>query len=268
MNIGDEVIAQVGDNYLYNSEIDDIIPNDVHEEDSVTMAEDYINKWIKRQLMVQKAEENLTVDQKNLSKEIEEYRNSLIIYRYKNELMRQKMDTSVTEAQILEYYEANQDNFKLGKNIVKAVFIKIPEEFAKPQQLKNWCKNPTDENIIELRDYCVQYAKSYDIFIDRWVDFEVVARNIPVEIDDTGQFLEKNSIIESTEDGYYYLVSIQDYKLKNELAPIEFVKENIKSLILNRRKIEFLKEVENNIYTEGIRKNKFKINKRETNEIE
>ena len=176
--------------------------------------------------------------------------------------MRQKMDTTVTEAQVQDYYEENKENFKLNKNIVKAIFVKVPEEFAQPEQLKAWSKSPTDEDIIELRDFCVQYAKSYDILTDNWVDFEVVARNIPTEIENMEQFLKSNKTIELTDEGYYYFVSILDFKLRNELAPAEFVTGNIKSLIINKRKIDFLKEVENNIYKEGIRKNKFRINER------
>ncbi|MFW6310026.1 MAG: hypothetical protein ACOC1D_02905 [Prolixibacteraceae bacterium] len=267
-NDGSDVIAEVGEIQLHLSEIAHVLPDDLEKEDSISMAQDYINKWIKRQLLIQKAEENLSVDQKDLSKELEEYRNSLIIYRYKNELMKQRMDTTVSEAQILEYYNANKENFKLSKNIVKAIFVKTPEEFAEPEQLIKWCTNPAEEDIIELRDYCIQYAKNYAFFTDNWVDFGLVAKSIPQQINNPEEFLKQNNRIELTEDGYYYLVSIQDYKLKNELAPVEFVADNIKNLIINKRKIEFLKEVENNVYTEGIRKNKFKINKRETNETE
>ncbi len=267
-NRDSDVIAEVGNIQLHLSEIAHVLPDNLEKEDSISMAHDYINKWIKRQLLIQKAEENLSVDQKDLSKELEEYRNSLIIYRYKNELMKQRMDTTVSEAQILEYYNANKENFKLSKNIVKAIFVKTPEEFAEPEQLIKWCTNPAEEDIIELRDYCIQYAKNYAFFTDNWVDFGLVAKSIPQQINNPEEFLKQNNRIELTEDGYYYLVSIQDYKLKNELAPAEFVADNIKNLIINKKKIEFLKEVENKVYTEGIRKNKFKINKRETNETE
>ncbi|MFW5831157.1 MAG: hypothetical protein ACOCVA_02820 [Prolixibacteraceae bacterium] len=181
-NDGSDVIAEVGETQLHLSEIAHVLPDDLEKEDSISMAQDYINKWIKRQLLIQKAEENLSVDQKDLSKELEEYRNSLIIYRYKNELMKQRMDTTVSEAQILEYYNANKENFKLSKNIVKAIFVKTPEEFAEPEQLIKWCTNPAEEDIIELRDYCIQYAKNYAFFTDNWVDFGLVAKSIPQQI--------------------------------------------------------------------------------------
>ncbi len=262
-----DVIAQVGEKQLFASEVNEVVPHQISREDSLILANDYVTKWVKRQLMLQKAEENLSLYQKDLTKELEEYRNSLIIYRYKNELMKQRMDTTVSEDQVQEYYEANTENFKLNKNIVKAIFIKIPNEFANPAQLKEMCSDISEEGINELRAYCLQYAKGFDIFTDSWVDFELVIKNIPEDIENPERFLTQNNKIELTDSGYYYLVTILDYKLKNELAPVEFVKGNIVNLLLNQRKIEFLKNLENNVYTEGVRTDKFKIIKRDANEI-
>lgn len=255
----DKVVAQVGEKKLFQSEISSIIPLEVEEQDSVLMANDYIRKWVKQELLINKANENLTLEQKNLTKEIEEYRNSLIIYKYKNELMNQQMDTLVTNRQIEQYYNANTDNFKLNSNIVKAIFIKIPKEVANPKLIKELADDNSEEGTNALREYCIQYAKSFDFFNNNWVDFEIVKKNMPGEITDESQFLARNNQVELNDSIYYYLVSIQDYKLKNDLAPVEYVETNIKNLILNKRKIEFLKQIEENIYKEGIRQNKFKI---------
>ena len=263
---GKKLVAEVGDKKLYSSDLNEIIPTGIEKEDSLVMAEDYIHKWIKKELLIQKAEENLTYDQKNVTRELEEYRNSLITYKYKNELMKQRMDTTVTDDQISDYYNEHSENFNLNRNIVKAIYIKIPTEYANPLQLKELCSNTTEEGLAEVREYCLQYAKGFDIFMDNWVDFEMVIKNIPKEIDDPERFLQQNKWIELEDSNYYYLVSIHDFKLKNEEAPMEYVKDNIKNLILNRRKIAFLKQVEDNVYTEGIRKNKFKIYNQENNE--
>ncbi len=252
-------IAKVGDNILYASDVSNFIPKNVSGEDSVLMADDYIHKWIKNELIIKKAEENLTSEQKDVSKEIKEYRNSLIIYKYKRELMRQKMDTSITEMEIENYYNQNSNNFKLNKNIVKAIYVKIPTEVANPEQLKLYCSDFSEENLNELKQYCLQYAKAFDIFNDNWMYFDIVLNNIPVEIDDQERFLNRNQIIEKTESDYYYLVCINDYRLAGQEAPIAFISTQIKELIINNRKIEFLKKVEDDIYQEGIKNRKIKI---------
>ncbi|WP_167618570.1 hypothetical protein [Maribellus sediminis] len=258
-SVQEKPVAQVGSHYLYPSDISRIMPANTSKEDSAILAGDYINKWVKQELMIQKANENLSDDQKNLTRELEEYRNSLIIYRYKNELVKQRMDTVVTPEQIEAFYTANQQTFLLDRCIVKAVFIKIPSELANPEQLKEMVKDDSEEGQSELRDYCMQYAKNFEIALDSWIDFAVLNRNLPENISDPESFLTRNNLKEMDDSNYYYLVSIHDYMLTNDLAPLEFVENNIKNLILNQRKIKFLRELENNIYTEGERQKKFKI---------
>lgn len=259
-------IAAVGEKKLMNKDLAEVIPDNLVENDSILMANDYIKKWVQKELLIQKAEENLSPEQKDVTKELEEYRNSLLIYKYKNELLKQRMDTTVSEQQIRAYYEKNKDNFNLNKNIVKAVFIKIPGDLANREQLKTYSDNTTVEGIAELREYCLQYAKGFDIFIDNWVEFDVVLKNLPQEIDNPENFVSNNKWIEMNDSTYFYLVNIHDYRLRNQQAPIEYVEKNIINLILNQRKIEFLKNIEKNVYTEGVRKNRFKIYNHKANE--
>jgi hypothetical protein len=267
-SVNEKVVAEVGAKKLVLSEVASVIPNNLETEDSIVMAEDYIRKWIRQELVLQKAEENLSAELKNVTRELEEYRKSLIIFRYKNELMAQRMDTVVNDSEILDYYTQNSENFKLSKPIVKAVFMKVPADFANPSILKELTSDTSAPGINEIRDYCLQYAKSFAIYSDQWIELDAVMQNLPVSVDNPEQFLRGNRFVEHTDSSYYYLVAIQDYMLRNDQAPVEYVADNIKSLILNRRKITFLKEVEDNIFREGRNKNSFKIYNSETDETE
>jgi len=262
----DTPIAKVGDKVLYQSNISEMLPKNSTSEDSILLVNDYINKWIKQQLLIQKADENLSPEQKNVDAELMAYRNSLIIYKYKNELIKQRLDTVVSSKEIEEYYTNHSADFNLNRCIVKAIFVQIPSDLANPELIKTMVDDTSDEGLAELREYCGQYAKKIDISIENWIDFQVLKNNLPIEIDEPERFLRENKLKEMNDSKYYYLVSIHDYKLTNDLAPIEFVENNIKNLILNQRKIKFLKEIEENVYTEGIRQNKFRIYNKETNE--
>lgn len=266
--VDDKVVAEVGGKKLILSEVAAIIPNNLEPEDSAAMAEDYIRKWVRQELVLQKAEENLSAELKNVTRELEEYRKSLIIFRYKNELMAQRMDTVVNNSEIQDYYTQNVENFKLAKAIVKAVFIKVPADFANPSMLKELTSDTSAPGINEIRDYCLQYAKSFGIYTDQWIELDAVMQNLPISVDNPEQFLSRNQFVEHTDSSYYYLVAIQDYMLRSAQAPVEYVADKIKSLILNRRKITFLKEVEDNIFREGRNKNSFKIYNSETDETE
>ncbi|QIA08750.1 hypothetical protein [Draconibacterium halophilum] len=261
----DEPVASVGEKVLYRSNVKEILPKGISAEDSISMSNNYIDKWIKQELLIQKADENLNAEQKDLHKELEEYRNSLIIYKYKNELIKQRMDTVVTNRQIEEFYNNNPSNFNLNHSIVKATFIMIPDDLADPTLVKELIDDTSPEGIDELREYCGQYAKKVNISADEWISFQMLKKNFPNEMEEEEAFLKQNKLYEMNDSNYYYIVSIHDYKLSNDLAPIEFVRNNIKNLILNKRKIEFLKEIEENIYTEGVRKKKFRKYDTKTN---
>ena len=171
------------------------------------------------------------------------------------------------KCEILEYYLEHADNFKLNRNIVKAIFMKIPADFANPEMLKKMSSNTTQEGMDEIRDYCLRYAKGFDIFTDRWVDLEKVMNNIPTSIDNAEQFLKQNRYIEYSDSSNFYLVTIHEYMLRGEQAPEDYVREDIKNLIINRRKIEFLNNLEEKIFQEAINRNSFKIYNAEKNEL-
>lgn len=254
-----EPIAQVENHVLTMEELAKNIPDYLDETDSSLWADDYIKRWIQSELLLLKAEENLKDELKDVSKELDEYRNSLIVYRYKNELMKQKMDTAVNEADILEYFNENRENFILNRNIVKAIYIKVPVEVSNPETLKDLCVSDDPEQLAKLNEYCVSYAKIYDRFNDQWVAADKVLENTPVEISNQQHFLERNRFVESSDMNYYYLVCIRDYRLSGKVSPLDYVYNDIRNLILSKQKMQFLKQIEKDVYQDGIDNKKVKI---------
>jgi hypothetical protein len=258
-------LAKVGDEVLFLSEVQSVIPDHITAEDSILLAADYIQKWIRTELLVKKAQENLTIAQRDVSRELEEYRNSLIIYRYQKELMAEKMDTSVTMNEITEYYEKHVETFPLNTDLVKAVYIKIPLQVSHPERARAFCENPSRESLREMQAFCSRYAVDYKFYTDQWIEAGTVFRDLPDVPGDLGSLISSDVSWETQDNQYYYLVCIYGHRMKGDSAPLEYVRENIKNLIINDRKTAFLKKIENDIYTEGVRNNKFKIYEYETN---
>ncbi|MFA5329983.1 MAG: hypothetical protein WC384_19455 [Prolixibacteraceae bacterium] len=262
-----EPVAKVGSNVLTLKELSDNIPNYLDETDSSLWADDYIKKWVQRELLLMKAEENLTSEMKDVNKELEEYRNSLLVYRYKTELVKQKMDTTVREADIQKYFSEHKESFILNRNIVKAIYIKVPVEVSSPENIKDLCASDDQESEAKLNEYCMSYAKAYDRFNDQWVAADLVLKNTPEEITDQNRFLQRNRFIESSDMNYYYIVCIRDYRLAGQVSPIEYVQNDIRNLILSKQKIEFIKQIDKDVYKEGLDNNKVKLFKIKNNRL-
>lgn len=256
---GDAVVAKVGDKLLLRRELASALQGGITKTDSVNQAKDYIQRWIKQELMLRMAEENLADDQKDVQHELDEYRTSLIIHRYQQQLISQKLDTAVTPADIRQFYDLNPQKFILDQHIVKAIYIEVPKNVAKVDQLKRWMSALDDKSRTELEKYSFQYATKFDYFNEQWIDFSQIRSRMPVSITSPDAALRRNSFIETYEGNKYYLAAIKDYRLIGDKAPFEFVKDRIANLILNNRKMELIDELQKNIYQKGKKENLFKI---------
>jgi hypothetical protein len=252
-------LAQVGEQILYQEDIEKVLPENIQDKDSTLWVDDFIKKWVRSKLVILNAEMNLSPEQKNVDRELEEYRNSLLTYRYKNELLAQKMDTVITEEEVNAYYEKRHNEFMLKDHIVKAVYLKIPLEVANPETVKSLTRDEDPRKLAQLDEYSVQYAKTYDRFEDKWVNSDHVLRQFPEEINDEKRLLKRNNFMESSDTDYYYFICIRDFRLRGQVAPLAYVESEIRNILLNERKIKFLRTIEDDIYNEGIASNKFKI---------
>lgn len=255
----EEPVARAFETYLYPSDLQKVIPSGTNAQDSIQMAKRYTETWVKDQLMKHRAEESLTEEQMDFEKQMEEYYRSLLIYTYRQKLLQQKMDTVVKESEMQAYYEENPNNFLLDRNIIKGTFVKIPLSAPQLDQLRRWSWNNRPEDLDQMENYCLTYAEKYSNFNDTWVDFASIKDQLPMRISDPERYLRSYRNIERTDSLYRYLVHFSEYLTVGEVAPLEMVQEDIITIILNKRKIQFIKELEHRVYTDGVSKNQFEI---------
>jgi len=252
-------LAKVSDKYLYDVDIKELFTSNLSQEDSVTIAKNFINEWVKKQLLLKKAELNLTEENNDIEKQIEDYRSSLLIFKYKQELINQKLDTVVTDQEIENYYNEYSANFVLNHNIVKVLFLMISKEAPEIDKVKRWYKSNNEENLSRLEDYCYQYATKFDDFNNDWIPFNNLLLELPINIDDQERYLRYNKYVETEDPLYYYFVKINEHSLKSTIQPLEYAKLKIKSIILNKRKFTFIEELENTVYNDALNHNEFII---------
>jgi len=255
----DPPVARVLSSYLYLSDLAEVVPEGSSEQDSIMIAKSYIETWVRNQLMLNRAEEALTDEQKDVEKKIEEYRSSLLIYSYRQKLLQQKLDTAVSEAEIAEYYENNVNNFILNDVIVKALYVKVPQSAPDLGNVRVWIRSATPENLDKLEKYSINYAEKFDLFDNSWVYFKTLMEQVPLNISQPDRFLRYNRNIETSDSLFHYFIHIADYKTEGDVKPIELVKKDIRSILLNKRKIQFYNRLEKQVYTEGANRNQFEI---------
>ncbi len=253
-------VAKVSDVVLYYDQIPGLILQGTSESDSIAIIRNYINKWAKKELVLRKAEDNLSPELKSqIEKQIDETKTDLVIYQYQRQMMLEKMDTLITEEEIESYYAANKNSFILSSNIVKTLFIKLPLETPNIYRIKLLSRSNNQTDLQELESICFQFAEKFDDFGENWITMDGLMVELQKEIENQESFLRRYTYYETTDSVYIYLLTIRDYKLRSSIAPYEYVKEDIKRIILNNRRFEFIKSLENGIYNEALKKNSFKI---------
>ena len=253
-------VAEVGNIILYWDEMPKLIQHGVNEADSAALFQNYINKWAKRQLLLKKAEDNLTPELKDeIAKQLEETRANLIIYQYQRQMMVEKLDTLLTDAELENYYTANENSFVLNSNIVKALFIKLPLETPDLNRIRLLARSNDQNDFQSLESDCYQFAEKFDDFNEDWVPMDRLSVELPQNIENEENFLKRNTFFETSDSSSVYLVLIRDYRLRSSLAPFEYVKDDIKRIIWNTRRFDFIQSLENGIYNDALKENSFKI---------
>jgi len=256
-NSSEEALARVYDSYLYASDIEGLVPAGSNTADSLMLVKSYVDNWIKSKLLLHQAEKNLTVGQKDFARQLQDYRNSLIIYKYETELINQNLDTVVKSSEIEEYYYNNQQNFQLKDNIVQAIYVKIDSDSPKARRIIQYAKSDRQRDRDSLELNCMRYAEDYQIIDDEWITFNDLMDRLPLDVYNQESYLRNNRFIQVTDEGYTYLVNILDYRLSESLSPLSQEYENIKSIILNVRKKVLIKQMQQRIYDEALKNEEF-----------
>ena len=248
----DKLLVTVYGDKLYFSDIQDLISPDLSSEDSLKLIQALCEKWAKEQLLVQKAKINLPLVLQDVQAQVESYEKSLLIYSYQKELLNQKLDTIVNYDEIESYYEKNKQNFILNDAVVRVNYIQLKKEVPYLWKVQRLFKKEDEESKLSLEDYCYQFADDYYLD-DSWLSVEDIFKVVPDSY--TSRNLYKGKSIEFADDDYYYFLHVKKYISKGSVSPLEMVSNQIHSIIINKRKIDFLKHVEMDLYQNALAKN-------------
>ena len=249
------VIVSIGNQSLTREELESYVPKGLSKQDSVTSAENFIQLWIQEELMYELASKNVA-DKKEIEHLVDNYRQSLIIYRYQEQLVQEKLSKVISSNDIKQYYEEHKENFKLDNPLIKGMFLKIPSNAPDIEDVRAWYKSTKTKDLENLNKYIVKNAASYDDFLDHWVDLESIKNKLPA-----GK-LEQNlpqRYIEVQDSSFVYFINIQDYLGSGDLEPIEHAEPYIKEILVNQKKADFIRNVENDLYNDALKKGRIKF---------
>ena len=253
-------IARVGDNYLYTQDLVKDMPLGLSALDSGRLIDKYIDDWIKKQLLIIKANEELSISEINIDRKVEDYRYALIMHEFEKIYIRSHLNTQVTQEEIESYYFERSENFLLKQNIVQCIFTKIPVSAPDITQIRRNIRNFPNTDIQDIKNYCYQFADLSFLDDSIWISLDELVVNTPLaSLQNKNQFLEKTIYSETRDESYIYLFRILEYKISDQIAPLEYVREDIENIIINKRKLALKKKLYETIYEEALKTKKFEV---------
>jgi len=241
-------LAKVNTSSLYLNDLKLFPFTGLSKPDSVVMMQNLINKWASNEVFYQQALNYLSEDELNVDKEIEDYKKDLITYKFQLKLIDEKLDTTISDAQIEEYYNANEQNFLLRSNIVKVLYVKTPVSIPNLDKLKKLCVSTNPKDAEQLKSLCIQYANNYFMNDNTWLMFDDLKKEIPQLKEVPDYSIQDGKIFEFTDANSYYFLKIIEVKSKNTLSPLNFEKNNIKNILLNQRKQKLITTIKKDFF--------------------
>ncbi|GAA4235856.1 peptidylprolyl isomerase [Postechiella marina] len=253
-------VARVNDTYLYFDDIESLVADGVSKEDSTLLVQNYINNWATEQLLVSGAVLNLSEDeQEAFNKLVKQYKNDLYTKAYIEALVKKNIDTAVSVAEANAYYDVNKEVFKLNEELLKFRYIHVDENMIDFDAIKTKFKRFNDEDKKELDSISIQF-KSYSLNDSIWIKVKQVVDKIPsINSENKNELLKKSNFVQLKDSLGVYLMQINDVLLRNDTAPLEYVKSTIDQIVINKRKLELIRELEKDITKDAIKNKQFEI---------
>lgn len=251
-------VARVLEHYLFEDDIRGLTTG-MSPEDSTVFIENYIYNWGKEQLLIYRAEYNLRDDQKEFDDLVTQYRNDLLKFAYIDKYVTEHLDTAIAEDEINTYYEEHSSDFELKENIVKAEYFIVEKTAPDLEKTKGWWRSGSDKNMEKFLDYVSIFAKEKSVGDTNWVRYSELAFRVPLQTYNQESLLSKNRKLLLEDSAKVFFVAINAYKIKDDVSPLPYVRTAVKSIILNKRKLELISKMEESLVNDAYDKKDFEI---------
>ena len=251
-----EIIAIVNTDKLFKEDLKDFLPRNISREDSLILVKSFIQDWAVKKLLLDAAANNNTQESlKNINNLVQDYKESLLINNFKEALIKQQLDTIISDNEVEAYYLINNENFKLNEVLVKSRYLYFDASIINKKEIVKFFKSEEIEDAEELERQQLSF-KMYQLNDSIWTELDKILLKLPFSKEN---LLKKSKFIQKQDSLGLYLVAIKDVLRRNDIAPLSYIKPTIKEMILHKRKIELIRDIEKIIVKDATKNNNFKI---------
>ena len=251
------LLAQVFDYKLYFDDIKDLIQGYANAEDSIQQVRSLSEHWVRDRLILVEAEKNLPKEV-NMNKLLEDYRQSLLRHFFEQRALEERLDTVITENDLVQYYEANKEQHRLESGILRAYYFKIKRPSQRSDKILQWWKTFPEQHFNDVLTYAAKHAKTNWADSSQWHEMQMVVQLFPEGTLSPSAIRSKRGVVEEDRDYIYLLYPMEVYH-EQDIAPLARIREQAARFILHQRELELLDRIKKEIYDRDIQDERVKI---------
>ncbi|WP_203296475.1 peptidyl-prolyl cis-trans isomerase [Luteirhabdus pelagi] len=256
-----EPVARVNETFLYREDLSGLVPAGTSETDSTIIVNNYINRWATQRLLMDKALINLPDEQlENYHRLLKDYKTELYTEGYKNAIVAQELDSSVSENELQSFYEENKQNFRLNDELLKVRYLQVPPSFSNLGKTVEKFRRFNESDQEDLNAISIQFTR-YNFNDSTWVRKNALEELLPVLKDENAKMLNISNFQQLQDSLGVYLIYVKDRLNTNDIAPLSYVKPTIEQVLLNKRKLELIKKLEKDLTRDARNDKSFEIYK-------
>jgi hypothetical protein len=257
--IEDDYVARVYNRYLTRAQLADFIPPTASRDDSLKRARVYINSWVKEQVVLEKAAFNLTEDDDRFQSKLDAYLNDLMIFEYEQQLVRQTLDTAVTEEQMRVFYAENSKNFILKDHVVRARILMIPEGIEDVERVIRKFRDYSENDSLEIQKFVADNSLFFQDQPTEWIFVKDLLDQVPINFDYFEKQVKLKNFFDKEQGGIRYLLYVTEYMIRDSESPFELERDRIRSIIINTRKQTLLEEMRDRLFQKALDSDEIEI---------
>lgn len=256
----DPIVAAVDQQFLRASDLKLVNTSGLSPADSSNIIERYIQSWIRKQLMIKEASKAKLIDEAEINRKLLDYKYALMVYEFEKDYLEKNLDTQIPEQEIEAYYNLNSENFTLKEIIARVNFLKLERNNPQNRNLERLLRLAEGEQQEAIQKIALEQAANYFLEDGIWVKIDDIVINTPLAGNSNMVgLLRNNKLITAEDDRYRYYFRILEYKLQDQTPPLEFVRDEITKILLNKRRVQLVEELQKEIYNRALENNAFKI---------
>ena len=258
----EDAVARVNGAYLTRAELAGIVPPGATKQDSIAIVKSFIDRWASQRLMFDAAKVNIGGEkQDGLEDLIRQYKTDLYTKAYLEELVKQSVDTTITEQQLKEYYTANKENFRTTGMLAKLKYLKMEKGHPKFRQASQRFNSGSKKDKAALNEMTLHF-KNYAFNDTVWTSMNEIYQKLPfITPDNRNKYISSGISYQYPDSVDVYLVKVNKVLDRNMVAPYEYIKPTLKEVIINNRKLELIKKIQKDITDDATKNKKYEIYK-------